>query len=40
VVLPGRDHREVSYHPEAFAAAFRFVTGRAPATTSALHITP
>ena len=40
VVLPGRDHREVSYHPEAFAAAFRFVTGRAPATTNALHITP
>ena len=40
VVLPGRDHREVSYHPEAFAAAFRFVTGRAPATSSALHITP
>jgi pimeloyl-ACP methyl ester carboxylesterase len=40
VVLPGRDHREVSYHPEAFAAAFRFVTGRAPATSSALHVTP
>lgn len=40
VVLPARDHREVSYHPEAFAAAFRFVTGRAPATSSALHITP
>ncbi|MDH4392026.1 MAG: twin-arginine translocation pathway signal [Aquabacterium sp.] len=40
MVLPGRDHREVSYHPEAFAAAFRFVTGRAPATSSALHITP
>ena len=40
VVLPGRDHREVSYHPEAFAAAYRFVTGRAPATTTALHITP
>ena len=31
VVLPGRDHREVSYHPEAFASAYRFVTGRAPA---------
>lgn len=39
-VLPGRDHREVSYHPEAFAAAYRFVTGRAPATTNALHMTP
>jgi triacylglycerol lipase len=40
VVLPGRDHREVSYHPEAFAAAYRFVTGRAPTTTNALHVTP
>lgn len=37
VVLPGRDHREVSYHAEAFAQAYRFVTGRAPAT---LAITP
>jgi len=34
VVLPGRDHREVSYHAEAFAAAYAFVTGRAPATTA------
>jgi pimeloyl-ACP methyl ester carboxylesterase len=40
VVLPGRDHREVSYHPEAFAAAYRFVTGRAPTTTTATHVTP
>ena len=40
VVLPGRDHREVSYHPEAFAAVYRFVTGRAPTTTNALHVTP
>ena len=40
LVLPGRDHREVSYHPEAFAAAYRFVTGRAPTTTSATHVTP
>jgi triacylglycerol lipase len=31
LVLPGRDHREVSYHPQAFAAAYRFLTGRAPA---------
>lgn len=30
VVLPGRDHREVAYHAEAFAAAYRFITGRAP----------
>jgi len=34
VVLPGRDHREVSYHAEAFAETFRFATGRAPATTA------
>lgn len=40
LVLPGRDHREVSYHPEAFAAAYRFVTGRAPTTTTATHVTP
>ncbi len=36
VVLPGRDHREVSYHPEAFTQTYQFVTGRAPATTSVL----
>jgi pimeloyl-ACP methyl ester carboxylesterase len=33
VILRDRDHREVSYHAEAFAEAYRFVTGRAPATT-------
>ncbi len=33
VVLPGIDHRETSYGPQAFAAAYRFITGRAPATT-------
>jgi len=37
LVLPGRDHRETSYHAEAFDQAYRFITGRAPATTS---ITP
>jgi len=31
VVLPGADHREVSYGPRAFAETYRFVTGRAPA---------
>jgi pimeloyl-ACP methyl ester carboxylesterase len=31
VVLPGADHREVSYGPRAFAETFRFITGRAPA---------
>ncbi|MDP3225038.1 MAG: twin-arginine translocation pathway signal [Rubrivivax sp.] len=33
VVLAGIDHRETSFGPEAFAAAFAFITGRAPATT-------
>lgn len=37
VVLPGLDHREVSYHPQAFEHAWRFLTGRAPAT---LAVTP
>ena len=40
VVLPGRDHREVSYHPEAFAAAYRFVTGRAPTAAAPMYTTP
>jgi pimeloyl-ACP methyl ester carboxylesterase len=40
LVLPGRDHREVSYHPEAFAAAFRFVTGRAPTAGGPLYVVP
>lgn len=31
VVLPGRDHREVAFHPEAFAHAWRFITGQPPA---------
>lgn len=30
VVLPGRDHREVALHAEAFAHAFRFITGQHP----------
>ena len=37
VVLSTRDHREVSYHAEAFAHTFRFITGRDPVTTA---ITP
>jgi pimeloyl-ACP methyl ester carboxylesterase len=40
LVLPGRDHRETAYHPEAFAAAFRFVTGHAPAGAATQYITP
>ena len=33
VVLPGRDHREVSYHPDAFAQTWTFITGQAPRIT-------
>ncbi len=33
VVLPGIDHRETSFGPGAFAAAYRFITGRDAATT-------
>ena len=34
VVLPGLDHREVSYHPIAFMHTFRFISGAFPAGTS------
>lgn len=34
LVLPGRDHRELSYHAEAFAKTYAFLAGRAPATTA------
>lgn len=34
VVIPGIDHRETAFSPAAFAAAYQFVTGRAPATMS------
>jgi triacylglycerol lipase len=37
VVIPGIDHRETSFGPQAFTAAFRFITGRTPNTAS---ITP
>ncbi len=33
VVIPDIDHRETAFGPEAFAAAFAFITGRQPATT-------
>ena len=32
VVIAGVDHRETSFSPQAFAATYRFITGRAPAT--------
>src|SRR5690606_40479692 len=33
VVLPDLDHREVAFHPQAFAAIFEFLMNAAPATT-------
>jgi triacylglycerol lipase len=33
VVVPGIDHRETSFGPQAFAAAWEFLTGKPPATT-------
>lgn len=40
VVIPRIDHRETSYSPAAFEATFRFITGRAPATTAIRPETP
>jgi triacylglycerol lipase len=37
VVIAGIDHRETSFSPKAFEQAYRFVTGKAPAT---LAVTP
>ncbi len=34
VVIPGIDHRETSFGPQAFAAAYGFITGRAPTSTA------
>lgn len=34
VVIAGLDHRETALSPKAFAAMYRFVTGRTPQTTS------
>ena len=36
VVIPRIDHRETAFSPAAFEAMYRFITGRAPATTSVL----
>ena len=33
-VIAGIDHRETSYSAPAFEATYRFITGRAPATTA------
>ena len=32
VVLPGLDHREVAFHPQAFKVIYTFIAGREPAT--------
>ncbi len=32
VVLPGTDHRETGYSPQAFAQMYQFITGQVPAT--------
>jgi hypothetical protein len=32
VVIPGIDHRETSFSPQAFEQAYRFITGKAPTT--------
>lgn len=37
VVIPGIDHRETAYSPQAFAAMFRFITGRPPQTLEIAH---
>lgn len=34
LVLPRVDHRETSFSPAAFAATYRFITGRAPQSTA------
>lgn len=34
VVIPRIDHRETSFSPAAFAAAYQFLTGKAPAATA------
>ncbi len=36
IVLPRVDHRETAFSPAAFAATYRFITGRAPTTLDVL----
>jgi pimeloyl-ACP methyl ester carboxylesterase len=40
VVLAGRDHREASFHPQAFAETWRFLTGARPARIDIVPETP
>jgi pimeloyl-ACP methyl ester carboxylesterase len=37
VVIPGLDHRETAYSAAAFAAMYRFITGRPPRLTGVRH---
>ena len=34
VVLPGKDHRETSFHADAFIASYKFLTGNNPARSN------
>ena len=34
IVLPGKDHRETSFHPDSFIATYKFLTGNNPARTT------
>jgi len=36
IVLPGLDHREIAFHPQAFKAIYAFITGREPETIDVL----
>jgi len=36
IVLAGLDHREVAFHPKAFAAIYEFLLGKPPASTAIL----
>jgi triacylglycerol lipase len=40
IVIPRIDHRETALSPPAFAAAYQFITGHAPATASVVAETP
>ena len=39
-VIAGADHRETSYSPAAFALAYRFISGKAPQSTTITPTTP
>ncbi len=39
VVIPSIDHRETAYSPAAFAASYRFITGKPPSNSTIAHET-